>query len=256
MPIRSVAIGLTRVRGKATGDDRLTSPLTGAACFYYWIRVEKFKHGKHAGWVPVSNEMDRRPFYLDDGTAKVLVNAPLAEFDVLQTFCYETGPRLESKRFVEPALGGAGPTEQDLRTYLDGASARARAALAAANMPDSKAAAKTRGVGYMLAVPGISGGDGLSLDFGAHHLRFTEDCLLADRDCTVTGTCVANPSPKDDHDRNLITRGKNEKTFLVSSMSEPKTEKGLRRQALILILIGSFLIVMAAVFALGNAGLL
>jgi hypothetical protein len=256
MPIRSMAMGLTRARGKATGDDRLTSPLTGAVCFYYWVRVEKFKQGKHAGWVPVSNEMDRRPFYLDDGTARVLVNAPFAEFDVLQTFCYETGPKLDSKRFVEPSLGVAGPTEQDLRTYLTGASARARAALAAANVPGPSAAAPVS-VGYKLAVPGISiGGDGLSVDFGAHHYRFTEECLLADRDCTVLGTCVENPSPQDDHDRNLITRGKNEKTFLITSMSEPKTEKRLRKQALILILVGSFIIIMAAVFALGNAGLL
>jgi hypothetical protein len=70
------------------------------------------------------------------------------------------------------------------------------------------------------------------------------------------GTCVENPSPKDDHDRNLITRGENEKTFLISSMSEPKAEKGLRKQALILILIGSLFIIMAAVFALSSAGLL
>ncbi len=255
-PIRSMAMGLTRSRGKATGGDRVTSPLTGAACFYYWVRVEKFKQGKHAGWVPVSNEMDRRPFYLDDGTAKVLVNAPYAEFDVLQTFCYETGPKLGSERFVEPSIGVAGPSEQDLRTYLTGVSDRARAALAATNVPGPSAATKPPSIGYKLAVPGISSGDGLSLDFGAHPYRFTENCLLADRDCIVLGTCVENPSPKDDHDRNLITRGENEKTFHINSMGEQNAEKGLRKQALILILIGSFMIIMAAVFTLGNAGLL
>jgi hypothetical protein len=244
MPIRSLAMGLTHARGKATGGDPLTSPLTGAPCFYYWVRVDKFKHGKHAGWVPVSNEMDRRPFYLDDGTAKVLVNALYAEFNVPKTFSYESGPKLGSKRFVEPSLGVGGPTEQDLRTYLTGVSDRARAAT------------KPPSIGYQVAVPGISSGDGLSLDFGAHHYRFTEDCLLADRDCVVLGTCVENPSPKDDHDHNLITRGENEKTFLINSMGEQKAEKGLRKQALILILIGSFMIIMAAVFALGNAGLL
>jgi hypothetical protein len=227
MPIRSIAMGLTHARGKATGDDRLTSPLTGAPCFYYWVRVEKFKQGKHAGWVQVSNEMDRRPFCLDDGTARVLVNAPYAEFDVLQTFCYETGQKLASKRFVEPSLGVAGPTEQDLRTYLTGASDRARAAIAAANVPGPSAAAPLS-VGYKLAVPEISSGGELSVDFSARRYRFTEECLLADRDCTAMGTCVENPNPKDDDDRNLITRGENEKTFLINSMSEQKTEKGLR----------------------------
>jgi hypothetical protein len=245
MPIRSIAMGLTHARGKATGDDRLTSPLTGAPCFYYWVRVEKFKQGKHGGWIPVSNEMERRPFYLDDGSSKVLVNARYAEFDVIQTFGYEVGPKLESKRFVEPSLGVAGPSEQDLRTYLAGASDRA------------SGAAKTLSSGHKLAVPGISTGDGgLSLDFGEHRYRFTEECLLADRDCIVLGTCVENPSPKDDHDRNLVTRGENEETFLISSRTEQKTEKALRKKALILILAGSLFIIMAAVFALSNAGLL
>jgi hypothetical protein len=256
MPLRSIAMGLTHARGKATGDDRLNGPLTGVPCFYYWVRVEKYKQGKHGGWAPVADEMDRRPFYLDDGTAKVLVNAPYAEFTVLPTFCYEIGPKLDSKRFVEPSLGVEGPSEQDLRAYLAGASDRARAALATANAPGSSAAAKPLSVGYKLAVPGISLAGGLSLDFGAHHYRFTEECLLADRDCTVLGTCVENPSPKDDQDRNLITRGENEKIFFINSRSEQKVEKGLRKQALILILIGSLFIIMAAVFALSSAGLL
>jgi hypothetical protein len=255
MPLRSMAMGLTHARGKATGANRLSSPLTGAPCFYYWVRVEKFKQGKHAGWVPVSNEMDRRAFYLDDGTAKVLVNALYAEFNVLPTFSYEVGAKQGSKRFVEPSLGVAGPSEQDLRTYLAGASDRARAAQGTATVPGTSGAAALN-VGHMLATPGIASGGELSLDFAAHHYRFTEECLLADRDCIVLGTCVENPSPQDDHDRNLITRGENDKTFLINSMTEQKTEKDLRKKALILILVGSFFIVMSAVFALGNAGLL
>jgi hypothetical protein len=256
MPIRSIAMGLTHARGKATGDDRLTGPLTGAPCFYYWVKLERYVQGKHGGWTPISNEMDRRPFYLDDGTARVLVNALSAEFDVLQTFCYEVGPKIGSKRFVEPSLGVAGPSEQDLRAYLTSASDRARAALPATNVPGASAAPTPQSVGYKLAVPGISSGGGLRLDFGVHHYRFTEDCLLADRDCIVMGTCAENPSPKDEQDRHLITRGENEKTFLITSKTEQKVEKGLRKQALILILVGSFFIIMAAVFALGNAGLL
>ena len=256
MPIRSIAMGLTHARGKATGRDRLTGPLTGVPCFYYWVKVEKYTQGKHGGWAPVSNEMDRRPFYLDDGAAKVLVNALYAEFNVLQTFCYEIGPKLGSKRFVEPSLGVAGPSEQDLRTYLTDRAARAGAQRETANVDGPGTAARTASVGYQLAVPGISRAGGLSLDFGAHRYRFPEECLLSDRDCTVMGTCVENPRPQDDQDRNLITRGENEKTFLISSMTEQKTEKDLRKQALILILVGSLFIIVAAIFALGNAGLM
>jgi hypothetical protein len=252
MPVRSIAMGLTHARGKATGDDRLT----GAPCFYYWVTVEKFKQGKHGGWTPVSNEMDRRPFYLDDGTAKVLVNPQMAEFEVPPIFRQEIGSNPATNRFVEPSLGVAGPSEQDLRNYLTDRFGRAHASAPTANMPVAPAAAKAPNEGYRLAFPGISIGGGQSIDFGAHRYRFTEECLLADRDCTVMGTCVENPRPQDDHDRNFITRGENEGTFLISSNSEQKIEKGLRKQALILILVGSAFIILAAVFALSNAGLL
>jgi hypothetical protein len=256
MPIRSIAMGLTHASGKATGDDRLTSPLTGAPRFYYWVRVEKYiQRGKHIGWTSVSNEMDRRPFYLDDATGKVLVNPQMAEFEVLPTFQHEIGPKL-GKRFVEPSLGLAGPSEQDLRAYLAGASDRAGVPPPAANVPGANVAGKALSVGYKLAVPGIPTGGGLSLDFGAHRFRFTEECLLADHDCIVLGTCVENPGAQDDRDRNLITGGENEKTFLISSRTEQKTESDLRKKALILILVGSLFIIMAAVFALSNAGLL
>jgi hypothetical protein len=258
MPIRSIAMGLTHARGKATGDDHLTSPLTGAPCFYYSVKVEKWVHrGKHSGWDTVSSEMDHRPFYLDDGTAKVAVNPQMAEFDLPPTFRSELGAKSGRNRFVEPSLGVAGPSDQDLHAYLTARSARARPAQEAANIPGGSAAAKGISFGHKLAVVGLSlGGGGLSIDFGAHRYRFTEECLLAERDCIVMGTCLENPSPKNDHDRNLITRGENEKTFLINLMTEQKTEKDLRKKALIAILAGSFFIIMAAVIALSKAGLL
>ncbi|MGD1104205.1 MAG: hypothetical protein ABSA59_19320 [Terriglobia bacterium] len=258
MPIRSIAMGLTHARGKATGDDRLTSSLTGASCFYYSVKVEKWVHrGKHSGWDTVSSEMEHRPFYLDDGMAKVAVNPQRAEFDLPPTFCSELGPTSGSNRFVEPSLGVAGPSDQDLRAYLTDRSAHARPAQEAANVPGGSAAAKGMSLGHKLEVVGLSiGGGGLSIDFGAHRYRLTEECLLTERDCIVLGTCVENPSPKDDGDRNLITRGENEKTLLISSKTEQITEKDLRKKALILILTGSFFMIVAALIALHTAKLL
>jgi hypothetical protein len=258
MPIRSIAMGLTHARGKVTGDDRLTSPLTGASCFYYSVKVEKWVHrGKHSGWDTVSSEMDHRPFYLDDGTAKVAVNPQMAEFDLPPTFRGEIGATSGRNRFVEPALGVAGPSDQDLRAYLTDRSARARPAQEAANVPGGSAAAKGMSLGHKLEVVGLSiGGGGLSIGFGGHRYRFTEECLLTDRDCIVLGTCVENPSPKDDRDRNLITKGENEKTLLISSKTEQITEKDLRKKALVLILAGSFFLIGAALIALRTAKLL
>ena len=39
MPLRSIAMGLVRVRGKAQGDELLTSPLTRPPCFYYKVML-------------------------------------------------------------------------------------------------------------------------------------------------------------------------------------------------------------------------
>jgi hypothetical protein len=126
---------------------------------------------------------------------------------------------------------------------------------APANLPPASAG-NSLGSGYKLSFPGISIGGSLSADFGAHRYRFSEQCLLADRDCIVMGTCVQNSRPLDEHDRNLITRGENETTFLISSKTEEKTEKDLRKRALILILVGSLFIIVAAAIALNNSGML
>jgi len=60
----------------------------------------------------------------------------------------------------------------------------------------------------------------------------TEYCIFPGRAYDVTGTCVENPEAKGEHDRNLILRGANEPTFLVSSKSEKEVEAALRTRAI------------------------
>jgi len=257
MPIRSIAMGLTHTRGNPTGDNPLTAPLTGASCFYYWVKVEVYaQRGKHNGWNPLLNEMDRRPFYLADGASRVLVDPLMAEFDVLPTFTHETGPKADSNHYVEPSLGVTGPPEQDLSNYLMDRYSRVHAEKGSTNASTVGAVATSPGAGYKLAFPGISIGGGTAIDFSSHRYRFSEECLLADRDCIVLGKCLENPHPQGDDDRNLITRGGNETSFLISSMSEQKTERDLKKKAVILILVGSLIIILAAAIAISNANLL
>ena len=59
----------------------------------------------------------------------------------------------------------------------------------------------------------------------------------------VTGTCVENPEPQDECDRNLIVKGKNEPTFLISWRSEQEIEKTLRNRAMMRIFGGGALAV-------------
>jgi hypothetical protein len=61
--------------------------------------------------------------------------------------------------------------------------------------------------------------------------RFTEYCIVPDQEYDVTGTCVENPGAKDEHDRNLIKKGTNEPTFVISYRTEVAIESELRNRA-------------------------
>ena len=104
---------------------------------------------------------------------------------------------------------------------------------------------------------GVSvGSGGVSMDFGNHPYRFTEYCLVAGRPTHVLGTCTENPNPADESDRNLIEKGENEKTYLISTKSEQKLEGSLRLQAFLMIFLGAALILGGAAMGLHSAHML
>jgi hypothetical protein len=70
------------------------------------------------------------------------------------------------------------------------------------------------------------------------------------------GTWTENPTPADEKDRNLIKRGENEKTFLITTKTEKQIEKSLRLQAFFLVLLGAALIVGGVALALRSAHML
>ena len=254
MPIRSVPMGLVHVQGKSTGGNPLTSPLTQVPCYYYKVQVDKWgKKDRREEWETVRTDALDCPFYLEDETGKVLVNPHQAEYDVPRTFRGEIGPRpLGAEHFFDAALGVPAPTEQHLHAYLTGEFSRARAALKSAPTPGSKLMDKALAVGEKMQARGVSiGEDGIRMDIGlAERYRFTETCLVAGRPCNVLGSCTENPSPADQSDRNLIKRGENEKTFLITTKSEKQIEKSLRLKAFLLVVIGAALIVGGAALAL------
>jgi len=276
VPVRSVAMGLAHVRGKLTGDGPLTSPLTQQPCFYYSVAVQKWVgKSKERGseWESVGGETECRMFYVDDGTGKALVDPSGAELDASMTFQAEIGRRGSRNRYVDSSLGTPGPSDQDLRDYLAAGTAQLRSALDLLQsgkllqtaVPKgaeefvgavAKGAEKVLGAMQKFDRMGLSiGGGGLRWNPGGPIYRFTEHCLLAGHDCIVMGTCVENPAPKDEHDRNLIKKGQNEKTFLITTKTERQEEKALRKQALILILVGAAAMIAIVATFLHIAGL-
>ena len=93
------------------------------------------------------------------------------------------------------------------------------------------------------------------VDYGSTDpVRFTEYCIKPDHEYDVLGTCVENPRPQDEYDRNMIVKGSNEKVFLISSKTEKQVESGLRTRAVKMILGGAALAVVCLAIFLAKLG--
>jgi len=246
MPIRSIAMGLVEVHGKAQGEQLVTSPVTKTPCFFYKVDIERWKTDSkgRGSWRDYKTDINGVTFYLQDGTGKVLVNAHGAELDLIRTVRRETGGG--AGRGLGALFGGgrdlrlpSGPyvTDGELIEYVAQLGAGGGAAL-------TDALKQLVGVG--------------SLRFGgssARRYRLTEYCILPDHWYDVTGTCVENPQPNDADDRNLLVKGQNEPTFLISWRSEKGIEGTLRKRAALYVLGGAALAVVCLAILLAGLGM-
>jgi len=263
-PIRSITMGLVHVHGKAEGDDRLTSPLTHTPCFYYKVEVDKWEERvgeDSASWHIWQTDTAERRFYLQDETGKVLVDPQHANFDVPCTFQGEVGSKRSTRPYIDPTLGVAAPTPEELYAYLS--QRLQQTASVVSSLPSSGAQTEHpllgKGLqGYLkVAEPGVtSSARGVSIGPGGGRYRFTEHCLIAGHEHNILGTCSENPSPREEHDRNLISKGQNQPTFIITSKTEEQIEKSLKRKALIMMAIGALVMILMVAFALYDRGML
>jgi len=103
----------------------------------------------------------------------------------------------------------------------------------------------------------LSGLGGVSLRLGtgsAHRYRLSEYCILPEQSYDVAGTCVENPEPRDEHDRNMIVKGQNEPTFVISWRSEKELKSRLRNRAALHIFGGAALSVVCLAVLLFRFG--
>ena len=184
-------MGLVHVRGRAAGEERLTSPITRTPCYFYKVDIEKWERDQNRSrWRHYTTDLRGLRFYVEDTTGKVLVDPNGAECDLVRR-----GQRV---------IGDSGFS---LRSLFE-----------------KKAA---------------PGGRGLATG----RFRLTEYCIVPDESYNVTGTCVGNPSSHEETDRNLIVKGQNEPTFLISWRDEQDIESRLRNRALVYIFGGGLLAV-------------
>jgi hypothetical protein len=240
IPIRSVAMGLVEIHGQAKGQQTVLSPVTKTPCFFYKVDIERWVRDKNGGhWSHAASQAEGARFYLEDATGKVLVDAHGAEYDLIQTAKRETG------RGVGVSLGrlfggtrdsslatGALVSDADLLNYAESVVSTAHNTF-------------SLGGGNILSGLGMG---------SAHRYRLSEYCILPEHWYDVTGTCVENPAPQDEHDRNMIVKGQNEPTFLISWRSEKKLKSRLRNRAVLHIFGGAALSVACLAILLFRLG--
>ena len=88
--IRSASMGMVEVSGLAVGPYTMVAPVTERPCYFYRTLVWEWKRRSRSNqWVKIAAECMHVPFFLDDNTAKVMVDPRGAELDLHRDFQQE-----------------------------------------------------------------------------------------------------------------------------------------------------------------------
>jgi hypothetical protein len=90
--VRGASMGMVELSGMAVGPTTIPAGITGDPCYYYrataWEREET---GGRSQWKRVADERLFVPFFVQDDTGRMLVNAQGADMDVHRNFKDEFG---------------------------------------------------------------------------------------------------------------------------------------------------------------------
>jgi hypothetical protein len=91
--IRGLAMGLVEIQGAISAPQILTTPLSKTECVVYKFMVEEYRRtGRSGHWATVaSGDSFESPFWLDDGTGKIMVFPKGAEMIWPRDYFFETG---------------------------------------------------------------------------------------------------------------------------------------------------------------------
>lgn len=91
--VRGLAMGLVELIGKTRKTKIFKSPLTGTECVFYRYTVERYRSSGRSGrWVVIARgDSNYCPFWLDDGTGKIIVFPQGAELIMPIDYQFATG---------------------------------------------------------------------------------------------------------------------------------------------------------------------
>jgi hypothetical protein len=278
MAIRSLAMGHAEIYGIARGESMFLSPLTRTPCFYYKTEIERWvKKQKSEGWERMRTDTNLVGFDLEDLTGRVRVDPTRAEFGLEREARRVLGQRRRQSLFGlfrghRPEVADEPVSDEELYTYIRsgaGAMPAARVATAATTVEQMLGEhERRRGEAAALAreaeARSMQGLGGIFRRFGrvfggqtfpGGPYRVTEYVVADGRAYHVSGTCVPNPVPREENDRNLMTKGENEPLFRISSGTEKEAERRLRREAVLTILGGAAFVLVCLAMLLDKLGM-
>lgn len=84
--VRSAAVGLVELFGKAKCKEAVTSPVSKQRCTYFRILCEYYQPGKHGGWRSIYARETRSEFCLEDDSGSMLVDPKEGEVSIPADF--------------------------------------------------------------------------------------------------------------------------------------------------------------------------
>jgi len=96
--VRSAAVGLVELSGKARCKEDMPSPISKEKCVFWRLNAQYYQPGKHGGWRNIYNKDSSMQFYLEDETGKILIDPKGGDIQIPQDFS-STG-RLSDKGFL------------------------------------------------------------------------------------------------------------------------------------------------------------
>ena len=201
--IRSLAMGLVEVVGTAAGEPTVDAAFTLRKCFGAKCRIDRWQSDRRGGhWVKVHEEYLGVPFYVEDETGRVRVDAAGAELDLPCDFDYDTKEGIGS--FLSRFFGSADDKKQ--------------AALAEVTLPQRlKNFCESRN---------ISTGW-----WSGSRMRYREYRIEPGNPIYVLGTAEYLSNVQDEHERIIIRKGTRHKWFFVSEHSQREVLQTLGRQS-------------------------
>jgi hypothetical protein len=100
--IRGAALGLVEISGKAVGPYTLMSPLSALNCYYY--RAVAWQNDGHR-WKRAAQESLHAPFFVDDGTGRLMVDPRGAEMDLPAIFAHEYADSMLDSEIIPDYIG-------------------------------------------------------------------------------------------------------------------------------------------------------